>query len=545
MKFKFLLNVKLLVTLCAMAFWSNIVFGQLPCGGGAFLGTDPCSAEPLTLGSNCAASAEEFRTNGCSGTNTTTSTCGLNAGANIVWGRFSVGAAGNVTVTWTASNNRNIRFGIYQFANACSVPSVGETEITCVNNGGNGVDETTTIFLNPGTYYICGESTGNLSAASQICVHTPTPQPTPVTASDCNVAVNVCTDLSFAIDPNGQGAITNEIPALGAVGNPDYSQFNAPPTSNPWGTTNEGCLRINESNSTWMLVNISGSGSLEFTFGGNGAQFGFYDWIMYPANVGCAAPMATAPVRCNWNGVQGGGTGLASTLPLGGDATNFEPPLAVTAGEVYLICFSNYSAVESHVPLQFGGTAVVSCSPLPVELLSFSATLLENHAVRTAWATLSEKGSDYFDVERSIDGVTFEKIGRVTAAGNSTELIEYSFIDEDPIRGKINYYRLKQVDLDGEFEYMEVNAVSVPQGTNVEIYPNPSQGKVVLEIGQAHGKEANVLVSDLTGAIMTDLRKKIQNGKIVLDLSSLEKGSYLIKIQTAKGAYFCERLVLE
>jgi hypothetical protein len=141
----------------------------------------------------------------------------------------------------------------------------------------------------------------------------------PITASDCPDAVNICTNYSWAIDPNGIGAM-NEIPPLGSLGNPDLWLGDAVPSA--WGSDNWGCLRNNELNSTWMIVNISGSGSLEFTFGGLGTQAGFYDWIMYPySSVTCAAVMANTvpPIRCNWNAVSFGGTGLASTVPPGGD----------------------------------------------------------------------------------------------------------------------------------------------------------------------------------------------------------------------------------
>ena len=93
------------------------------------------------------------------------------------------------------------------------------------------------------------------------------------------MGVPVCTNLDFLIDPNGEGLDINEIPVSGSLGNPFYDGI----ATTPWGTTNMGCLQIDESNSTWMSVHVSGGGDLEFVFGGNGSQAGFYDWIMYPA----------------------------------------------------------------------------------------------------------------------------------------------------------------------------------------------------------------------------------------------------------------------
>lgn len=178
-----------------------------------------------------------------------------------------------------------------------------------------------------------------------------------VTAPDCSDAVNVCTNLGFTITTNGIGNV-NEIPTSGTVSNPSTA-----PTG-----TGTGCLLSGEINSTWMVVNIASSGQLEFTFGGNGTQAGFYDWIMWPYNpnttcndiIGNTLP----PVACNWNASSIGGTGMG-TLPAGANAGNYVPALNVTAGQQYIICFTNFSGLPNTlVPLDFTGSAAVSCSPV-------------------------------------------------------------------------------------------------------------------------------------------------------------------------------------
>lgn len=309
----------------------------------------------------------------------------------------------------------------------------------------------------------------------------------PVTASDCPDAVNICTNYSFTIDPNGIGAL-NEIPPLGSLGNPDYLAYDAVPSA--WGSDNYGCLRNDELNSTWMIVNISGSGSLEFTFGGLGTQAGFYDWIMYPYTPStCAGVMANtvAPVRCNWNGVSSGGTGLASTIPAGGDPTNFEPPLNVLAGEQYLICFSNWSSVSTIVPLEFGGTATVSCDPvvLPSELIAFTAEVTLTGAL-LRWSTATECDVSHFNLERSADLATWTTIGAVDAMGNCQEQRNYEWLDAWPIAGD-GFYRLRIVDNDGSSATSAIVGVRwEPQGAMV--HPNPSTGTFWVEnAGQAIG----------------------------------------------------------
>lgn len=180
-----------------------------------------------------------------------------------------------------------------------------------------------------------------------------------VTASDCNTAVNICQDANFAVDPNGFGNVDELL--MGSISNPAVNPASA----------NSGCLLAGELNSTWMIVNVAGSGTLEFSFGQD-QSIGCFDWIMWPYdNNSCNAILndLLPPVRCNWNGACEGYTGIGTPLPNGGDPSNFEPELNVLAGEQYLICLSNYSAQTTNVPLTFFGTALISCGGfLPVSI---------------------------------------------------------------------------------------------------------------------------------------------------------------------------------
>ena len=184
------------------------------------------------------------------------------------------------------------------------------------------------------------------------CGAPPPPPPGPAIASDCNQAVNVCTNASFQVDPNGSGNIVEF--TSGSFTNPSI---------NP-ASLNSGCLLSGELNSTWMVVNIATTGTLEFSFGADGGS-NCYDWIMWPYN-GLATcnqiiNNTLQPIRCNWNGFCEGFTGVATPLPPGGDASNFEPEINVVCGQQYLICLSNFSSATTSVPLNFFGTAQVSC----------------------------------------------------------------------------------------------------------------------------------------------------------------------------------------
>src|SRR5204862_3127439 len=94
--------------------------------------------------------------------------------------------------------------------------------------------------------------------------------------------------------------------------------------------------------------------------------------------------------------------------------------------------------------------------PLPLVLAEFTGTINSNNSVSLEWKTSSELNSKEFDVERSVDGVNFEAISIVPAAGNSTVTINYSHRDEDHPQKSVLYYRLKLLDIDGRYEYSKV-----------------------------------------------------------------------------------------
>ncbi|MFN5635188.1 MAG: CUB domain-containing protein, partial [Flavobacteriia bacterium] len=215
------------------------------------------------------------------------------------------------------------------------------------------------------------------------CGTPPPPPPGPVIASDCSGAVNICTNATFQIDPSGSGNVVEF--TTGSIANPSTNVASA----------NLGCLLSGELNSTWMIVNVATTGTLEFSFGAVGGT-GCLDWIMWPyagpATCTQIINNTLAPVRCNWNGFCETFTGLATPVPGLGDPTNFEPELNVICGQRYLICLSNYSSQTTSLPLNFFGTASISCTtvtPVTVNSASIcagqSATLTATGANTYTW----------------------------------------------------------------------------------------------------------------------------------------------------------------
>ena len=158
-----------------------------------------------------------------------------------------------------------------------------------------------------------------------------------------------------------------------------------------------------------------------------------------------------------------------------------------------------------------GGTSVASSQsftvslPLPVTLTSFQAVLHNAHNAVLRWTTASETRSAYFAVERSADGRTFAEIGRVAAAGSSTQARAYELADPQPLTG-VTYFRLRQVDTDQTTAYSPVVALSpaYKEAAQVNLFPNPTvgHGPVQLALRGLAGRPVTVTVRDLLGRVL-------------------------------------------
>lgn len=175
-------------------------------------------------------------------------------------------------------------------------------------------------------------------------------------------------------------------------------------------------------------------------------------------------------------------------------------------------------------------------SPLPVELVSFNGSA-ENNKVDLDWLTATELNNDYFEIQRSTDGIDFEVIGNVTGNGTTSVLNSYEFVDHSPAYG-VNYYRLRQVDYDGaqELHYIiRVNNDFIRSGIEAMVYPNPSRiDNLNLRIssGDDH-TEIGVALFDIQGRLkyQKTLSPSLNlDEKITLD-EQVSPGIYFLKVK--------------
>ena len=164
---------------------------------------------------------------------------------------------------------------------------------------------------------------------------------------------------------------------------------------------------------------------------------------------------------------------------------------------------------------------------LPVEFISFNAYIAQGYA-RLTWQTATEKNNKGFDIERSTDGKSWETIGFVQGNGTTQEVQNYTYTDEAPLAGT-NYYRLKQVDFDGKYEYSDIVNVKLEIANNeLEIFPNPVSDKLNIINGQGQATIYNVLSQPIQEFL-------IPNSQFVINTADLPKGQYILRISQQNG----------
>ncbi|WP_118973262.1 T9SS type A sorting domain-containing protein [Taibaiella koreensis] len=168
-----------------------------------------------------------------------------------------------------------------------------------------------------------------------------------------------------------------------------------------------------------------------------------------------------------------------------------------------------------------------SGNPLPVQLLDFSGIAKGGYNL-LQWQTVQEKNNDYFSLERSADGGRFQPIGQVYSkapGGNSSDKLGYSYADQTMPAGT-NYYRLRQVDRDGQFSYSKVVALTNAGATQqFSVSPNPTKGKVFFSVSTL-SNEAVLTIADLYGRELKRMKPVATVTEI--DLSAWTAGTYFL-----------------
>ena len=277
-----------------------------------------------------------------------------------------------------------------------------------------------------------------------------------------------------------------------------------------------------------------------------------------------SVPGGTGAALFNWVLTNNGGSGAGLVYTWTGTTKsvtmNVSPPAAK-----YKITFTNVpitlgaSQAESDVRVagQFtdpgnaptgnagNNSAVIATyttagGPLPIRLVNFIG-VKEVDKVQLHWQTSSEQNSNFFDVEFSENGNVWNKIGTVKAAGNSTVQRDYVLTHNSPVNG-VNYYRLKQVDINNNFAYSNIVAISFTiKGVNINsVFPNPFVNQLKISISSDRNEVVRIQLSDNLGRVLKVLTSSIQkgvNGISLNDLAGLAPGVYNVEVKTSYSTF--------
>lgn len=266
------------------------------------------------------------------------------------------------------------------------------------------------------------------------------------------------------------------------------------------------------------------------------------------------------PSRTQYNAyysvVPTGGTGYSYNIALAYDSavTGNVGATSETRMAYYRIATSNWNLVTSSnangtsgmlssgaslsaasLPANFTGTN--NSNPLPVMLVNVTAKAL-NGDVNVAWTTATEINNKGFEVERSVDGESFVYVGFMKGAGNSSKMLTYSFKDRAAFAAENSrtlYYRLKQIDLDGNSSYSDIVSVNETDRTNqgVSLYPNPTSDVFTVSAIAGTAGQMTVTILTIEGKVIANYTKAATQGinSMSVDSSALNTtGVYFVKV---------------
>ena len=187
-----------------------------------------------------------------------------------------------------------------------------------------------------------------------------------------------------------------------------------------------------------------------------------------------------------------------------------------------------------------GFIATFDFSAVPVELSSFSASIT-NNTVNLNWATATEINNYGFEVERSLDKTNWNKIAFVNGRGNSNNVNNYAYTDNQITKGGYYYYRLKQLDNDGAFTYSDITEVNINMPSKFELaqnYPNPFNPTTKISYSIPEASSVKMTIYNTIGQVVRTMNQGYKEaGSYTMEFngSDLNSGIYFYKLEAGKN----------
>ncbi len=338
----------------------------------------------------------------------------------------------------------------------------------------------------------------------------------------------------------------------------DYNPINGGSFVNRWGDYSQVCIDPNDNMTIWAFHQYCNTAN---SYGVRAIQLKAPPPAtpVAPGTIGCGTGpvVGTRTTSITLNGTSSNnseffdpGTGYTnrlavSTTGAGASITNlvFVSPTQITFKIVWPTTLSGttQTLTITNPDLQNVTTTYTlptGCALVPLNLLSFTGKGIDKR-VQLDWVTSNEINSDYILVEKSIDKINFSELARLNSIGVNGGT--YQHFDNNP--ADINYYRLKQVDVNGEFKYSNIITVKFNEKLGFSIYPNPANASLTLEY-PAGFKNGMIHLIDAPGKRVFS-KKVLESNKTILDISIISSGIYVVEMTNDKGLTFQERLVIE
>jgi hypothetical protein len=208
--------------------------------------------------------------------------------------------------------------------------------------------------------------------------------------------------------------------------------------------------------------------------------------------------------------------------------------------------FTNYITLDG-IPAFSIWTSADPSAPLPVELIDFQAKK-QSRTVLCTWQTATEKDMDFYEIEHSANGFSFQTAGKIAAVGLSAGPQSYEWTDFDPVAGG-NYYRLKMVEQNGLFTYSPIRLVHFGEGRSVAFFPNPASDFLYLQFtGFSEEENVEIEMFDATGRQVLQRSGKIpaadSNLRLSLTKFQLPAGIYALRVIAESGEFFSKEVAI-
>jgi hypothetical protein len=222
-------------------------------------------------------------------------------------------------------------------------------------------------------------------------------------------------------------------------------------------------------------------------------------------------------------------TDLTPTITMiGNNGDNVTPSRTLSTGSKYARVYFTNKVSGSNLGVD---DFSVDGTPLPVSLATFTATK-SSSSTQLSWRTASELNNAHFSIERSADGREYKEIGVVQGHGTSLEPRSYTYTDESPAHG-LNYYRLRQVDFDGQYEYSQVVSVQFSSGKeSVQLFPTLVRQQVELRFGAPADSEGNVRIFNQSGREVQRVDFAPDTESLLIPVEALPGGQYFVRVQS-------------